>query len=32
MESKENEVVKLTFEFALEIIKYSELLQEVKDL
>jgi four helix bundle protein len=30
MENKENIIVKLTFQFALEIIKYSELLQEEK--
>ena len=30
MERKENVVIKLTFEFALEIVKYSEVLQENK--
>jgi four helix bundle protein len=30
MEEKENIIVKLTFEFALEIIKYCEVLQENK--
>ncbi len=30
MEAKENVIVKLTFQFALDIIKYSEGLQEDK--
>lgn len=30
MEAKENLIIKLTFQFALEIIKYSESLQENK--
>jgi four helix bundle protein len=30
MEAKDNVVVKLTFEFALDIIKYCEVLQEDK--
>ncbi|RZJ67974.1 MAG: four helix bundle protein [Flavobacterium sp.] len=30
MESKDNVIVKMTFQFALEIIKYSEELQENK--
>jgi len=30
MEVKENVIIKLTFQFALDIIKYSECLQEVK--
>jgi len=30
MEAKENVIIKLTFQFALDIIKYSEALQEGK--
>jgi four helix bundle protein len=30
MEAKENVIIKLTFQFALDIIKYSEALQEEK--